>query len=178
MAKVQAQVRQAMRENSGFEQNNVVYNMKYLRLVIKEILRLHPPGPMLPRSSNKEQLIDGYTIPAGAMVLVNVWAMQRDPKYWKDPEKFEPERFEDRAVDFTGGDFEYLPFGTGKRMCPGMTFGLATVESALAQMLYHFDWKLPEGVRAEDLDMTESIGLSAPRKHKLYVVATPYKLAD
>ena len=174
MAKVQAEVRQAMKGNSSLEQNNVVSNMKYLKLVIKETLRLHPPGPMLPRSSNKEHLINGYTIPAGAMVLVNVWAMHRDPRNWRDPEKFEPERFEEKAVDFTGGDFEYLPFGTGKRMCPGMTFGLATVESALAQMLYHFDWKLPEGVRAEDLDMIETVGLSAPRKQKLFVVATPY----
>ncbi|XP_047949716.1 premnaspirodiene oxygenase-like [Salvia hispanica] len=177
MAKAQAEVRQALKENPSIEQNNTVYNLKYLKLVIKETLRLHPPGPMLPRSSNKEHSINGYTIPAGAMVFVNVWAMHRDPRHWKDPERFEPERFEDKALDFTGGDFEYLPFGTGKRMCPGMTFGLATVESALAQMLYHFDWKLPEGVKAEDLDMIETVGVSAPRKQNLFVVATPYKLA-
>ncbi|XP_042032270.1 premnaspirodiene oxygenase-like [Salvia splendens] len=136
MAEVQAEVRQAMKGNSSFEQNNVVSNMKYLKLVDKEILRLHPPGPMIPRSSNEKHLINGYTILDGAMVLVNVRAMQRDPRNWKDPKKFEPERFEDKAVDFTGGDFEYLPFGTGKRMCPRMTFNLATVESALAQMLH------------------------------------------
>ncbi|XP_042005480.1 premnaspirodiene oxygenase-like [Salvia splendens] len=175
MAKAQAEVRQALKENPGLEQNNVAYNMKYLKLVIKEILRLHPPGPMLPRTSNKEHMINGYTIPARAMVFVNNWAMQRDPKYWNDPEKFVPERFEDQSVDFVGGDLEFLPFGTGKRRCPGMTFGLAIVESALVQLLYNFDWKLPESVRAEDLDMTEIFGLVAARKQKLFVVATPYE---
>ncbi|KAL1555523.1 premnaspirodiene oxygenase-like [Salvia divinorum] len=175
MAKAQAEVRQALKENPSCEQNNVVCNLKYLKLVIKEILRLHPPGPMIPRTSNAEHVINGCIIPSGAMVLVNIWAMQRDPRYWKDPEKFEPERFEDQAVDF---GFEYLPFGTGKRMCPGMTFGLATVESALAQLLYNFDWKLPEDVRAEDMDMTETVGLAALRKQSLFVVATPYKSAN
>ncbi|KAL1560790.1 premnaspirodiene oxygenase-like [Salvia divinorum] len=159
MANAQAEVRQAWKGNN-VEQNDTAYNLKYLKLVIKETLRLHPPGPILPRACNEEQVINGYTIPAGEKVLVNIWAMHRDPRYWKDPDKFEPERFENQSVDFVGGDYQFLPFGTGKRMCPGITFGLATVESALAQLLYNFDWKLPEGVGAEDLDMTETNGLS------------------
>ncbi|XP_047949713.1 premnaspirodiene oxygenase-like [Salvia hispanica] len=175
MAKAQAEVRRAMQENTNsVEQNDIVCDMKYLKLVIKETLRLHPPAPMLPRACNEEHVINGYTIPAGAVLMVNIWAMQRDPRYWNDPEKFEPERFEDQAVDFVGGDFKYLPFGTGKRMCPGMTFGLATMESALAQLLYNFDWKLSKSVRAEDLDMTESFGLISSRTHNLFVVATLY----
>ncbi|XP_047940836.1 cytochrome P450 71D18-like [Salvia hispanica] len=119
---------------------------KYLKLVIKETLRLHPPAPLVPRACKDEQVIDGYTIPAGQWVFVNIWAMQRDPRYWNDPEKFEPERFEGQSADFVGGDYHFLPFGTGKRICTGMTFGLANVESVLAQLLYNFDWKLPEGV--------------------------------
>lgn len=133
------------------DEASVSYSLKYLKLVIKESLRLHPPGPVLPRASIEEQVINGYTIPAGAMVMVNNWAMQRDPRYWKDPERFEPERFETEDLNFIAGDCKYTPFGIGRRMCLGLT----AVESALIQILYNFDWKLPKGLRAEDLGMTE-----------------------
>ncbi|KAL1555524.1 premnaspirodiene oxygenase-like [Salvia divinorum] len=172
MAKAQAEVRQAMKENTKLSE--VVYNLKYLKLVIKEILRIHPPAPFIPRTCDKKTVINGYTIPVGTIILVNNWAMQRDPSFWKDPEKFEPERFENQDVDFIGGDFEYIPFGAGRRMCPGMVYGLANMELALAQLLYNFDWKLPEGEKAEDMDMTETIGLAPARKLNLFVVATPY----
>ncbi|XP_047944944.1 premnaspirodiene oxygenase-like [Salvia hispanica] len=170
MAKVQAEVRQALNANMGADND-----LKYLNLVIKETLRLHPAILMLPRSCNEEQLINGYTIPAGSMVMVNIWAMHRDPRYWKDPERFNPERFESGNLNFIGGDFKYLPFGFGRRMCPGLAFGLANVEVALVQLLYNFDWKLPEGVRAEDLDMIENVAITSTRKQNLLVVATPYK---
>ncbi|KAK6116906.1 hypothetical protein DH2020_049363 [Rehmannia glutinosa] len=101
--------------------------------------------------------------------------MQRDPKYWANPENFEPERFENQALDFVGGDFQYIPFGSGSRMCPGMTFGLANAELPLAQLLYSFNWKLPDGVKAEDLDMIENPGLTATRKNNLFVVPTTYE---
>ena len=173
MAKAQAELRQAL-EGNTIEQNDVASNLKYLKLVIKETLRLHPPVPMLPRACKKVCTINGYTIRAGEKVMINHWAMQRDPSYWKDPEMFKPERFEDQPLDYVGGDCHFLPFGAGKRMCPGMMFGLAAVESILIQLLYNFNWKLPECVRAEDLDMTENNGVTAARKHNLFVVATPY----
>nr|QEU48958.1 cytochrome P450 monooxygenase CYP71D507 [Thymus vulgaris] len=169
MAKLQAELRQA-----ETLEDDVVSKMKYLKLVIKETLRLHPPIPLVPRVSREAREINGYTLPAGTKVMVNIWAMQRDPMLWDDPEKFEPERFANRALEFTGGDFEYLPFGTGKRMCPGITFGMATVELGLAHLLYNFDWKLPEGSKVEDLDMIENDGITASRKDNLFVVATPY----
>ncbi|XP_057810420.1 premnaspirodiene oxygenase-like [Salvia miltiorrhiza] len=178
MAKAQAELRQVLKEGTTattLEQNDVVHKLKYLKLVIKESLRLHPPVPMLPRASREACKVKGYTIPADVRVMVNIWAMHRDPNFWKDPERFEPERFENDGVDFTGGDFQYLPFGSGRRMCPGIMFGLATVELALAQLLYNFDWKLPEGVRVEDLDMIENDGITTSRKDNLFVVATPYK---
>ncbi|KAL1560785.1 premnaspirodiene oxygenase-like [Salvia divinorum] len=173
MAKAQAEVRQALKGNST-EQDHVVHNLKYLKLVIKETLRLHPTFPMVSRASKEEQMINGYIIPAGEWVIVNIWAMHRDPRYWKDPEMFKPERFENQSLDFVDGDCHFLPFGAGKRMCPGITFGLANVEFILSQLLYNFDWGLPEGVRGEDLDMTENNGLTAARKHSLSVVVTPY----
>ncbi|KAL3645871.1 hypothetical protein CASFOL_011051 [Castilleja foliolosa] len=173
MAKAQAEVRQAFQGTKKIEEHEV-QKLKYLKLVIKESLRLHPPLPILPRASREERVINGYTIPAKTRVMVNNWAMQRDPKYWKNPESFEPERFESQqGPEFVGADFQYLPFGAGKRMCPGMTFGLASTELPLAQLLYSFDWKLPDGVKGQDLDMIENPGITSPRKEKLFVVATP-----
>ncbi|XP_047941656.1 premnaspirodiene oxygenase-like [Salvia hispanica] len=173
MAKAQAEVRQALKGNST-QQSDIVHNLKYLKLVIKETMRLHPAFPMVSRASKEEQMINGYTIPAGEWVVVNIWGMHRDPRYWKDPEMFKPERFEDQSLDFVDGECHFLPFGAGKRMCPGITFGLANVEFTLAQLLYNFDWGLPEGVRSVDLDMTEHVGLTCTRKHDLSVVVTPY----
>ena len=100
--------------------------------------------------------------------------MGRDPKYWEDAESFIPERFEGSSVDFMGNNFEYLPFGAGRRMCPGMSFGLINVYLPLAKLLYHFDWKLPHGLKPKDVDMTELSGVTAARKTEIYLIATPY----
>ncbi|KAK6116905.1 hypothetical protein DH2020_049362 [Rehmannia glutinosa] len=174
MAKAQAEVREVFKGCEIVEENDL-QKLKYLKLVIKETLRLHPPIPILPRASREECEINGYTIPAKTKVFVNIWGMQRDPKYWTNPDDFEPERFQNNDVDFVGGDFQYIPFGTGKRICPGMTFGLASVELPLAQLLYSFNWKLLEGVKPEDLDMIENPGVTAARKDNLIVVPTSYE---
>ncbi|XP_060207870.1 premnaspirodiene oxygenase-like [Lycium barbarum] len=146
-------------------------NLKYLKSVIKETLRLHPPLPfLLPRISRGKCEINGYEIPAKTQVFVNAWAIGRDPRYWKEPECFKPERFLDSSIDFSGNNFEYIPFGAGRRICPGMSFGLATLELPLALLLYHFDWKLPVGRSHQDLDMTETFGLSVTRKLDLYAI--------
>ncbi|CAD5172191.1 unnamed protein product [Musa acuminata subsp. malaccensis] len=114
----------------------------------------------------------GYRIDAGTRVFVNLWANGRDARYWDDAETFKPERFEGSAMDFKGVDFEYLPFGAGPRICPGMGFGMATVELALTHLLLHFDWELPHGMRPEELDMSETMGLATPRKTELMLIAT------
>ncbi|KAH0714272.1 hypothetical protein KY284_007177 [Solanum tuberosum] len=114
--------------------------------IVKETLRLHPPIPLsVPRECREETDINGYTIPVKTKVLINVWALGRDPKYWDDTESFKPERFDQCSVDFNGNNFEFLPFGSGRRVCPGISFGLANTYLPLAQLLYHFDWKLPQG---------------------------------
>ncbi|XP_014519373.1 cytochrome P450 71D11-like [Vigna radiata var. radiata] len=145
--------------------------LKYLKLVVKETLRLHPPAPLLlPRESREECEINGYDIPVKSKVIVNAWAIGRDPKYWSEAERFYPERFIDSSVDYKGNNFEYIPFGAGKRICPGTTFGLISVELTLAFLLYHFDWKLPMGIKNEDLDMTEQFGVTVRRKDDLYLI--------
>uniref|UniRef100_A0A0D3F1Q3 Cytochrome P450 n=1 Tax=Oryza barthii TaxID=65489 RepID=A0A0D3F1Q3_9ORYZ len=117
----------------------------------------------------------GYDVPAGTMVLVNAWAIGRDAAAWgAAAEEFSPERFERCERDFRGADFELIPFGAGRRMCPGMAFGLVHVELALAALLFHFDWSLPGGMAADELDMAESSGLTTRRRLPLLVVARPH----
>ncbi|KAI5669459.1 hypothetical protein M9H77_19312 [Catharanthus roseus] len=172
MAKAQNEVRQVLKGKQIVDES-VLQELEYLKLIVKEVLRLHPSSPLLiPRECREDCQIDGYDIPVKTRVFVNIWAIARDDKYWKDPESFIPERFENTCFDFTGNNFEYLPFGSGRRMCPGMTFGLANVDLVLALLLYHFNWKLPPGVN--DIDMTERVGLGATKKHSLVLIPTLY----
>ncbi|XP_055819838.1 premnaspirodiene oxygenase-like [Solanum dulcamara] len=184
MKKAQFEVRETFKGKKSVDHNDV-QNLKYLKLVVKETLRLHPPGPLAaPRESTEEIAINGYIIPNKTIFLMNLYAMGRDPEYWRDPDKFMPDRF-NNYVDKDVGDvkmikgsssvpMEFLGFGFGKRVCPGMLFATASSELTLARFLYHFDWKLPNGMNPEDLDMTESFGAAATRKNTLYLVATPY----
>nr|XP_011467779.1 PREDICTED: cytochrome P450 71D11-like isoform X2 [Fragaria vesca subsp. vesca] len=152
-----------------------IRGMKYLKLVIQESLRLHPPGVLLlPRECAERCVIDGYEIPAKTRVIVNAWAIGRDPNYWSNPETFNPDRFLDSSIDYQGTNFDYIPFGAGRRICPGMLYGLANVELPLAMLLYHFDWKLPNEMKNDDLDMTEEFSVVVDRKQDLHLTPTPY----
>uniref|UniRef100_A0A1D1YD83 Flavonoid 3'-monooxygenase n=1 Tax=Anthurium amnicola TaxID=1678845 RepID=A0A1D1YD83_9ARAE len=148
--------------------------LPYVEAIAKETMRLHPVAPMLvPRYSREDCTIAGYDIPAGTEILVHVWSIGRDPKVWDSPEDFMPERFQGKAIDVKGHDFELLPFGAGRRMCPGYALGLRVIQASLANLLHGFKWKLPEGMKPEDLNMEEIFGLSTPRKVPLEVVAEP-----
>ncbi|KAF4362232.1 hypothetical protein F8388_008116 [Cannabis sativa] len=174
MKKAQDEVRQVFREK-GLVNESSINEMKYLKSVVKETLRLHPPAALLiPRESREKCEINGYEIPTKTRIIVNAWAIGRDPKYWIEPESFMPERFVDSAIDFKGNNFEYIPFGAGRRICPGISFGLINVELPLALLLYHFDWNLPNGMKNEHLDMTERFGLAICRKKDLYVIPSKY----
>ncbi|KAK2977952.1 hypothetical protein RJ640_014232 [Escallonia rubra] len=171
MKKAQAEVRQALTKKKIIGETDI-QELSYLKLVIKETLRLHPPAPLLsPRECREECKVGGYNIPVKTKLIVNAWAMGRDPDYWHDAESFIPERFEKSPLDFTGTNLEFIPFGAGRRMCPGFLLGLANVELPLAALLYHFNWKLPSGIKAEDMDMTEIVGASAGRKQNLNLIA-------
>ncbi|VAI12138.1 unnamed protein product [Triticum turgidum subsp. durum] len=151
-------------------------SLPYLKATMKEALRLHPPGPLLlPHYSTADCNIDGYDIPAKTRILVNGWAIGRDPKAWERPEDFMPERFlqdgQEKSSNL-GQDFKYLPFGSGRRICPGANFALATMEIMLVNLMYHFDWEVPnekEGTGGK-VSMAETFGLMLRRNEKLYLV--------
>ncbi|KAJ9153898.1 hypothetical protein P3X46_027286 [Hevea brasiliensis] len=174
MEKAQEEVRRVFDKKGNVDETDI-HELKYLKLVIKETLRLHPPAPLLlPREGRERCEINGYEIPAKSKVIVNAWAINRDPNHWTEADKFYPERFLDSSIDYKGNNFEFIPFGAGRRMCPGVLFGIANVELPLAQFLYHFDWKLASGLKAETLDMIESFGATVRRKNDLHLIPVPY----
>ncbi|KAF6994912.1 hypothetical protein CFC21_011507 [Triticum aestivum] len=152
--------------------------LPFLKCVIKETLRLHPPIPLLLHETAEDCVVGGYSVPRGSRVMINVFAIGRDAKAWKDPDTFRPSRFvagegEAAGVDFKGGCFEFLPFGSGRRSCPGMALGLYALELAVAQLTHGFTWALPDGMKPSELDMSDIFGLTAPRATRLYAVPTP-----
>ncbi|PNX71407.1 cytochrome p450 71d11-like protein [Trifolium pratense] len=170
--KAQAEVREGFKRR-GMVDEAAIDEFKYLKAITKESLRLHPTVPLLvPRECGQVCEINGYHIPVKSRVLVNAWAIGRDPKYWTDPDKFYPERFIDSSIDYRGTHFEYIPFGAGRRICPGMNYGMVSVEHVLALLLYHFDWRLPNGMKNEELELKEEFGATMSRKGDLYLIPT------
>ncbi|TYG41997.1 cytochrome P450 71A1 isoform X2 [Gossypium raimondii] len=169
MKKVQKEIRNVVGKKAQIDMKDVD-EMNYLKCVIKETLRLHPAVPLLvPRRTRSKINLGGYEIPSNIMVFFNSWAIHRDPEVWEKPEEFIPERFEKRSADFKSQDFEYIPFGFGRRGCPGMAFAVASIVDLVANLLYWFDWKLPDGENAENLDMDEVYGLTVFKKAPLRV---------
>ncbi|KAL2902045.1 Cytochrome P450 71D10 [Bienertia sinuspersici] len=167
MKKAQNEVRSILQEKELMIDEACLDKLKYLKLVVKETLRLHPPLPCLvPRESTRNCEINNYKIPSKTRVFINAWAIGRDSRYWKDPKTFNPDRHEGSSIDYKGTHFELIPFGAGRRMCPGMRLGIVTVELVLAMLLYHFDWKLIQ----DDLDMEETFGIVGRRKNDLHII--------
>ncbi|CAN0891668.1 Corytuberine synthase [Linum grandiflorum] len=153
-------------------------DLPYICSCVKETLRLHPPAPLLlPRRAAKDCQVMNYTIPKGSQVFVNVWAIARDPHYWEDPSQFNPERFLKGSindeVDYKGNHFEYLPFGSGRRICSGMSMAMRKVQLVVATLVHEFDWSLPMGMVAEDLDMDEGYGVTLIKANPLVAIPTP-----
>ncbi|KAE8670649.1 Cytochrome P450 71A1 [Hibiscus syriacus] len=170
MKKLQQEVRNVMGNKSKVEMDHI-NKMKYLKCVIKETLRLHPAAPLLaPRRTSASVKLGGYHIPSNTTIIINGWAIHRDPERWENPEEFIPERFENSSIDFQGQDFHYIPFGFGRRACPGMPFGIASTEYVMANLVYWFDWKLPAGETTENFDMSDTYGITLHKKIPLRVV--------
>jgi cytochrome P450 len=146
-----------------------INKLPYLQAVVKETLRLHPSAPILVHKSISDVDLCGFRVPKDTQVLVNVWSMGRDSSIWADPDVFLPERFLECGEIFRGEDFGFIPFGAGRRMCPGVPFAHRVVHTMLATLLCHFDWKRPDGEKIEDMDMTETFGITL---HKIKPLMT------
>jgi cytochrome P450 len=147
--------------------------LTFLSCVIKESMRLHPITPLLDRyNPNSPSTIGGYLIPEGTRIFVNVWAIQRDPSQWPNPLEFKPERFlqEEFQRDFTGKEFDYLPLGSGRRICAGVAMAERMLGLLLATMVHSFDWNLPEG---KEVDLSEKFGLVTKMAVPLVAIPTP-----
>ncbi|KAL6190466.1 hypothetical protein ACLB2K_036863 [Fragaria x ananassa] len=177
MKKAQDEVRSVV-VNKGKVSERDTEELPYLKMIVKESLRLHPPAPLiLPRETMAPFKVLGYDVEPKTLVMINDWAISRDPEFWKDPEEFIPERFDGSSVNFKGQHFEFLPFGAGRRVCPGIYMATTTVELGLANLLYSFDWKLPEGMKEEDISMEETTGelaLTISKKTALNLVPVEF----
>ncbi|KAH9720527.1 cytochrome P450 71A26 [Citrus sinensis] len=174
MRRAQNEVRGVVKGKEAVEESDLS-ELMYLKMVVKEALRLHPPAPLLvPRETTEDCRIGEYEIPSGTRVLINAKAIATDPEYWEHPFEFRPERFLNSSIDFKGQNYELIPFGVGRRACPGINFAIPLIELALASLLYSFDWELPPGMRIEDFDMEEAPGITMHKKTLLFLMATAY----
>ncbi|CAH8324392.1 unnamed protein product [Eruca vesicaria subsp. sativa] len=169
MVRAQSEIRQVIGEDGVLGESDIP-KLSYLQAIVKETLRLHPPLPIIPRKSESDVQILGFLVPRNTQVLVNLWAMGQDSSVWENPMKFEPERFLSREIDVRGKDFELIPFGSGRKMCPGISMALTTMHMVLASLLYSYDWKLQNGVIPGDMDMSELSGLTLHKAKPLYGV--------
>ncbi|GJN29188.1 hypothetical protein PR202_gb17385 [Eleusine coracana subsp. coracana] len=173
MARARDELNQVVGSKPVIEESDIG-QLKYLQAIVKETFRLHPPAPfLLPHLAETTTQVRGYTVPRGARVLVNAWAIGHDAKVWPEPEKFVPERFLEKEVDFRGRDFELLPFGSGRRICPGMPLAVRMVHLMLASLLHRFHWRLPADVEKNGLDMSERLGVNLAMATPLEAIATP-----
>ncbi|KAG9452445.1 hypothetical protein H6P81_005349 [Aristolochia fimbriata] len=182
MRRAQKEVDQVVGLHQTVEEFHL-HELRYLKAVVKEVLRLYSVAPILsPRSPSQTSILGGYTIPEGAQIIVNAWAIHRDPLSWEDPLEFRPERFltNDHIskpflnISPINHDFRYIPFGSGRRMCVGIPLGERMILLLLATLLHSFDWQLPQGT---ELDMFEKFGIAMKKVVPLAVVPTP-RLVD
>ncbi|XP_073138716.1 cytochrome P450 76T24-like [Henckelia pumila] len=160
MLKLKNELREVIVKNKQVTESDIS-RLPYLRAVVKEIFRLHPAAPLLaPHKPDEDVGINGYTIPRNAQILINAWAIGRDSGAWFNPESFTPERFLENEMDFKGQHFELIPFGAGRRICPGLPLANRMVHLMVATLVHYFDWELDGGLKPQELDMNESFGLT------------------
>lgn len=171
MAKVQQELKDVVGVNNIVEESHLP-NLHYLDAVLKETLRLHPALPLLlPKRPSQSAIVGGYTIPEGTKVFLNAYAIQRDPQVWESPLEFQPERFLNSTnLEYAGNNMNYLPFGSGRRICAGLPLAEKMLMFVLASLLHSFDWKLPEG---ENVDLSEGFGLVIKKNERLLAIPAP-----
>ncbi|KAL0403021.1 UNVERIFIED_CONTAM: putative (S)-N-methylcoclaurine 3'-hydroxylase isozyme 2 [Sesamum radiatum] len=153
LSRVRQEIAKAMGTETAMINDSILSTCEYFQACVKETLRLHAPGPLLvPHQALENCVLNDYTIPKDSIVLVNAWAIQLDPENWKDATSFKPDRFLGSKVDFRGNHFEFIPFGSGRRMCPGLQIGFRNVQLLVACLIHYFDWSLPDGENPKNLD--------------------------
>ncbi|CAO2206562.1 unnamed protein product [Urochloa humidicola] len=159
MRKAKEELTRVLGDKLLVEESDVA-RLPYLQAVVKEMLRLRVALPLMPRRAEADIEVNGYRIPKGTNVFVNAWAINRNPDAWSDPEKFIPERFlNGETRSYLGQDFDMIPFGLGRRICPGMPYALKMIPLILATLLHRFEWELPADVKESGIDMTERCGV-------------------
>ncbi|XP_031741123.1 probable (S)-N-methylcoclaurine 3'-hydroxylase isozyme 2 [Cucumis sativus] len=170
--KVRQEIKKVTKESPIDESN--ISKLQYLWSCVKETLRLHPPAPfLLPRLAPMDCEVMGYSIPKDSMIFVNVWGIGRDPSIWEDSQTFNPERFDvgcGNNVDFKGYDYRYLPFGGGRRICPGLPMAIVQVPLILATLLHNFEWSLPNGEDLSKLDLNGRLGVTLQKYEALELI--------
>ncbi|XP_059624711.1 geraniol 8-hydroxylase-like [Cornus florida] len=170
LVKAKAELEETIGKGKAVEESDIA-RLPYLGSIIKETLRLHPPVPFLiPRRVEEDCEVSGFTVPKGSQVLVNAWAIGRDPTIWDSATSFIPERFLNSEIDVRGRDFEVIPFGAGRRICPGLPLAIRMVPVMLGSLLNSFDWKLEGGIAPKDLDMEEKFGITLQKAQPLRAV--------
>ncbi|TKY65582.1 steroid 17alpha-monooxygenase or 17alpha-hydroxyprogesterone aldolase [Spatholobus suberectus] len=175
LEKARKELSQTIGKDGTLEEPQIL-KLPFLGAMVKETFRLHPPIPLLvPRKCDEMVNISDFKVPKNAQIFVNVWAMGRDPTIWENPKMFMPERFLDCDIDFKGHDFELIPFGAGKRICPGLPLAHRTVHLMVASLLHNFEWKLADGLMPEHMNMKEQYMLTIKRVQPLRVQAISIK---
>lgn len=142
--------------------------LPYLNCIIKETTRLYPAGPLIPHESSEECTVAGFRIPRGTILLINLWAIQQDPKLWDEPTRFKPERFKESEGIMRDG-FKFMPFGSGRRGCPSENLAMRMLGLTLASLIQCFEWELAN----EKMDMTEKLGISLCKANSLQAKCRP-----
>ena len=171
MAKAKRELQEVLGQD-GIVQESDISKLPYLQAIVKETLRLHPSAPLLvPHKAETDVEICSFTVPKNSQVLVNAWAIGRDPSTWStNPDKFVPERFLECEIDVKGRDFELIPFGAGRRICIGLPLAHRMVHLMLASLLHSCSWKLEDGVKPEDMDMNEKFGITLQKAQPLRAI--------
>eukprot|EP01018_Ginkgo_biloba_P019792 Gb_03773 [translate_table: standard] len=176
MKRVQVELDDVVGRHRRVEESDI-QNLPYLHAVITEVLRLHPAAPLLlPHTTHKVCEVGGYLIPQKSQVLVNVWAMGRDPAIWREPLDFLPDRFleGDDKMDYKGHNFDLIPFGAGRRICVGLPLANRMLHLLVASLLHSFEWRLPDGQNSHhEMDMTEKFGITLQKAVPLIAIPTP-----
>ena len=166
LSKARLELEQTIGRGKPLEESDIT-RLPYLQVVLKETFRLHPVAPLfLPRKASTDVEIAGFTVQKGSKVLVNAWAIGRDESTWDNPLIFMPERFLGSDLDVKGRNFELIPFGAGRRICPGLPLAIRMLHIMLGSLINSFDWKLED----EKMDMEEKFGITLQKAQPLRAV--------